>query len=193
MKYGELNLGQIEAIVNKLGGMDGVHRFLAGSIEIVVKKILTLVATVKDVAVESFVALDKFREGKTTDGVRVAWFGDNFKKNFLGKTEKSVAPTTLRIQKLEKNSPDAPILTDLGDTADTFLANLWELLKKQGSGQKGILLVNGYANIFYIRDVHNELWAVHASWDAGNDGWYVGADSVTSPGGWDAGCQVVSR
>ncbi len=30
MKYGELNLGQVEAIVNKLGGMDGVHRFLSG-------------------------------------------------------------------------------------------------------------------------------------------------------------------
>lgn len=30
MKYGELNLGQIEAIVNKLGGMDGVKRFLSG-------------------------------------------------------------------------------------------------------------------------------------------------------------------
>jgi len=30
MKYGELNLGQIEAIVNKLGGMDGALRFLSG-------------------------------------------------------------------------------------------------------------------------------------------------------------------
>ena len=30
MKYGELNLGQIEAIVNKLGGMEGVKRFLSG-------------------------------------------------------------------------------------------------------------------------------------------------------------------
>ncbi|MFA6300840.1 MAG: hypothetical protein WC609_00650 [Candidatus Paceibacterota bacterium] len=28
MKYGELNLGQIEAVVNKLGGMEGVNRFL---------------------------------------------------------------------------------------------------------------------------------------------------------------------
>lgn len=35
MKYGELNLGQVEAIVNKLGGMNGVQRFLSG--EIVVK------------------------------------------------------------------------------------------------------------------------------------------------------------
>jgi len=29
MKYGELNLGQIEALVNKLGGMDGVASLLA--------------------------------------------------------------------------------------------------------------------------------------------------------------------
>ena len=30
MKYGELTLGQVEAVVNKLGGMEGVKRFLAG-------------------------------------------------------------------------------------------------------------------------------------------------------------------
>ncbi len=35
MKYGELNLGQIEAVVNKLGGIDGVQRLLSG--ETVVK------------------------------------------------------------------------------------------------------------------------------------------------------------
>ena len=29
MKYGKLSLGQIEAIVNKLGGMEGVNRFLS--------------------------------------------------------------------------------------------------------------------------------------------------------------------
>lgn len=31
MKYGELTLGQIEAVINKLGGMDGVRRFLSRS------------------------------------------------------------------------------------------------------------------------------------------------------------------
>jgi len=34
MKYGELTLGQIEAIVNKLGGMEGAHRFLSGELEV---------------------------------------------------------------------------------------------------------------------------------------------------------------
>jgi len=34
MKYGDLNLGQVEAIVNRLGGMEGVKRFLAGEFEV---------------------------------------------------------------------------------------------------------------------------------------------------------------
>lgn len=32
MKYGELTLGQVEALVNKLGGMEGVKRFLSGEL-----------------------------------------------------------------------------------------------------------------------------------------------------------------
>lgn len=35
MKYNELNLGQIEAIVNRFGGMEGVERFLRGELSIV--------------------------------------------------------------------------------------------------------------------------------------------------------------
>ncbi|MCK4918717.1 MAG: hypothetical protein KAS02_02950 [Candidatus Pacebacteria bacterium] len=34
MKYGKLNLGQVEAVVNKLGGMEGVQRFLRDEITI---------------------------------------------------------------------------------------------------------------------------------------------------------------
>ncbi len=35
MKYNDLTLGQIEAIVNKLGGMDGVKNFLSGKGDVV--------------------------------------------------------------------------------------------------------------------------------------------------------------
>lgn len=34
MKYGTLNLGQIEAVVNKLGGMEGVERLLRGEVTV---------------------------------------------------------------------------------------------------------------------------------------------------------------
>jgi len=36
MKYGKLTLGEMEAIINKLGGMEGVKRFLSG--ELVIKE-----------------------------------------------------------------------------------------------------------------------------------------------------------
>lgn len=38
IKYGNLNLGQIEALVNKCGGMEGVQRLLSGTAEVVVTK-----------------------------------------------------------------------------------------------------------------------------------------------------------
>ena len=196
MKYGELTLGQMEVIVNKLGGMEGVKRFLAGELNVVaaaVKKLLALVTTAEVTSNESFVVAEKFREGETTDGVKIAWVGGNFKQHLLGKTETSVAPATLRIYKLKEDSFDAPVLAELGDTAETTLAHFWELLKKQGRGQKGKLLVNGYANIAYIRDASGTRWAVSAYWCAGLDGWFVEAYPVTDPIRWLADRPVISR
>lgn len=37
MKYGEITLGQVEAVINKLGGMDGVRRLLADELTVTVK------------------------------------------------------------------------------------------------------------------------------------------------------------
>jgi hypothetical protein len=193
MKYGELNLGQIEAIVNKLGGMEGVQRFLAGSIEVVVKKILTLVTIFRHAAGGRFIAAEKFREGETTDSVKIVWLGDNFKTNFLGKIEEGVKAAELKIHKIGQDSLDAPIITELGDAAETLLADLWELLKRQPKGEEGALLANGWANIAYIRDVNGELWAVYARWFAAYGGWHVGARSVADPDRWSTGRQVVSR
>ena len=41
MKYSELSLGQVEAIVNKLGGMDGVRLFLANNLKVVEVSVIT--------------------------------------------------------------------------------------------------------------------------------------------------------
>jgi len=180
MKYPKMEWGTMEAVVNKLGGMEGVQRFLSGTSEVVTKiasSLLEAITTIEVAGVTSFVAKDKFREGKATDGVKIAWLGSNFENNFLGKTEQNVAPATLRIQKLKKDSLDTPIISELGDTAETTLAQLWELLKLQGSGQGGKLLVNGRANIAYIRDKNDLLSAVLAYCYADCGGGDVGAIS----------------
>lgn len=200
MKYGELNLGQIEALVNKLGGMDGVRRFLSG--ELVVKaeeleflleliEVITLPATA-----EKFVASDKFVVNTRPDArVKICGLGSNFQNWFLNKFEEPIGKTTLRCQKLRKASRDIPIINELGgeDRAETTITEIYALLERQKSGEKGALLNNGCTNIFYVPDVNGILRAVNVSWGDWDDGWYVDADAVEDPHGWHDGYQVFSR
>ncbi len=192
MKYADMTWGTMEAIVNKLGGMDGVQRFLSGELVMKVLGILKFVCSVSVPAVKKFVASEAFGDNNSAGIKFYIW--DNFKTNFLGKVEEDVPATELNIHELTKNSLDAPIRAELGtEYEETKLAHLYEMLKKQAHGEAGDLLVNGYANIFYIRDTNNNLWAVYAHWGAGFREWRVRAYSVTSPGGWGAGFQVISR
>lgn len=145
-------------------------------------------------AVETFSAADKFRKGET-DGVKIGWIGDNFQNHFVAKIESGVPIQDLRIHRLRKGSVDKSIIDELGGetVVETNLATMWEMMKKQGHGQQGDLLTNGYANIFYIRDTKGVLWAVDCDWDSGDACWFVRADSVTFPVGWLAGGQVLPR
>jgi len=86
-------------------------------------------------------------------------------------------------------------MMELGDSRSysTTLVDLWAMLEKQPGGEEGALLVNGYANIFYIHDVEGNLWAVGAYWNSDVGGWCVYASSVEYPYGWLDGRRVVSR
>jgi hypothetical protein len=204
IKYSDLNLEQIEAVVNKIGGMDSVQRLLADELVVVEKGTLatekpkqckTLLREVTTVSVgssEKFVAAEHFTNSSSA-GIKF-WLGDNFKTNFFGKIEENVPAAELNIHTLTKASLHASIRAELGaEHEETKLTHLYELLKKQPKGESAALLTNGIANIFYIRDTKGELWAVHAYWDVGNRDWYVYASSVAHPSEWHAGHQVVSR
>jgi hypothetical protein len=70
---------------------------------------------------------------------------------------------------------------------------MFDLLKNQSKGEAGVLLINGYSNIFYIRGSDGNLWAVRAHWNSRYDHWNVEAHSVVFPHGWLIGSQVFSR
>lgn len=157
------------------------------------RKLLELVRTVSVPGISEFRATDKFKVGETVDGVKISqYMGDNFKKFFLPKIESNVPATEIRVHKLFRKSRDLGIRAEIGEgKEETTLGQLWEMLKLQGNGQDGVLLTNGWANIFYIRDINGNLWAVYAHWYG--VGWDLNADSVESPSGWRAGGQVCSR
>lgn len=161
-----------------------------------------LKATAEFPMTAEFRAIDHLRitpnnERATTDLV-IGFLSDNVKNNFLsdgGKIETSIFDSKLRPYRLKKDSVDGPIIADLGgeNNVETTLAEMVDLMRRQGRGQKGILLTNGYANIFYIRDSKGVLWAVFCYWCSGDQYWSVYANPITDPSTWGAGDQVFSR
>lgn len=141
-----------------------------------------------------FVAKDHFimDTGKKAK-VKIFYLGDNFRKNLLNKIEEAISETTLCSHWFKKSSRDILIISELGgdDKAETSLSEMFSLMEKQPNGEKGDLLVNGCANIFYIRGRAGVLWAVGCDWYG--VGWNVRAGSVGDPLGWDGGDRVFSR
>ena len=160
--------------------------------------LLKLVGTVtKSATTSKFVAKDKFVvDTKRNASVKISAVWDNFTNWFLsgdGKTEDPISEQTLRYHKLRKASVDGPIIIELGGEAkaETSLSEMFSLMEKQKNGEDGVLLNNGYANIFYIKDQKGVLHAVVVHWVDG--GWGVYARSVENPSRWPGGYRVFSR
>lgn len=144
-----------------------------------------------------FVAKDRFVfNTKHNAQVKISAVWGNFTNWFLsgkGKTEDPISEQTLRYHKLRQSSVDGPIITELGDEdkALTTLSEMFFLMEKQKNGEDGVLLNNGYGNIFYIKDQNGVLRTVDVRWC--DDGWDVDANSVEDPSRWYDGYQVFSR
>ncbi|MDP1625454.1 MAG: hypothetical protein Q8L64_06935 [bacterium] len=212
----EFTTGPLNQLIVNLGGQDGdqweqqLKQFLRkepcwtnGQVTQVAEpkptpSILELVSTiVVNATTGKLVAKEKFvRDTGRKAKVKISYLGDNFTSWFLngdGKTEDSISEQTLRYHKLRQSSVDGPIIAELGgaEKSETTLSEMFSLMEKQGKGEDGVLLNNGYANIFYIKDDAGVLRAVRVRWRGG--GWLVCASSVEGPRRWDDGDQVFSR
>jgi prepilin-type processing-associated H-X9-DG protein len=183
-KYNDLTVGQSEACINRMGGLDNFLRFIGGQGKVVFETLLTLLKSdIKASARKRFVVADNFEKGKAG----IYSLGSNFQKWFGDKVETNVPAATLSSYTLTCSSVDGPIKAELGENHETFLSWLFEKIEAQADGREGELLVNGYANIFYV-----DGRVVFAHWRAGR-GWHVSARVVTYPDSWSVGRRVFSR
>ena len=212
----EFTTGPLNQLIVNLGGQEGdqweeeLKKFLRkepcwsnGQVAQVTQpktkpSILELVSTVVVSATTSkFVAKTAFVVNtKRNAPVKISGVWDNFTAWFLsgtGKTEDPITEQALRYHKLRQASVDGPIIQELGGEAkaETTLSEMFSLMEKQKNGEDGVLLNNGWVNIFYIRDQNGVLRAVRVFWDGG--GWSVNAHSVEDQSRWDGGDQVFSR
>ena len=186
MKYSDVTLGRIEAVWNKLGGEEGVDRFLRGEF-VLENKFLKRIARVAVGGAKWFVPKDHIQSAN------IGRMDDGFRMFFLDKVEENVNGTIIVVHQLEKDSLDVSILAELGDHAQISLAHFFELLEKQSKGESGQLLTNGYAMIAYIIDKDGNTRAVNAIWSDARRYWVVYANLVESPSRWHEGHQVLSR
>lgn len=132
---------------------------------------------------------------KTREGL---WMSSNFNDFiFSGASKKKVSSdeTTISYADLAKAANDAEIGTELPEghvfeDVDTFLVHLATLIEDQWGGKEGMLLNNGYANVFYVK-VNGEVFAVLVGWHADYRKWYCLALRLDDLR-WDAGDRAFS-
>lgn len=132
---------------------------------------------------------------KTREGL---WMSSNFNDFILSGASKkrvSAAETTIGYADLAQAANDAEIGGELPEgyvfeDVDVFLAHLATLIEGQWGGKKGTLLINAYANIFYVK-VKGEVSAVNVAWNAGNRRWHCRAPRLDGRR-WSAGHRAFS-
>lgn len=127
---------------------------------------------------------------KTRKGL---WVSDYFMANVLSKAKavENLGPLSLKSRELTKNAHDREITPELGEDyifdESEICARIEQMIAKQPNGEKGDLLNNGYANIFYVAG-----YVVSVLWSAVVREWYVSAWKL-DVGYWRAGRRAFSR
>ncbi len=128
-------------------------------------------------------------------GLKCYWWS-NFEEHFGHHRERATKKDIkLVVHRLLKGLSNEAIVKALGGeaVAESFLGQMAYLIAFQPHGEEdGVLLVNGWANIFFIKDDNGELWAVYCAWISDDREWHLNAIPISDPVGWRAGRQVFS-
>ncbi len=191
MKYGSLSWGQTEALVNKVGGMDGVNGVLSGELVVVDREqalagLMKLVGEPLEVPAHTrFIVRDKFI-GTTNGDVPIVLQTAGFTLNFHDIIEMDVEATTLKQRKLRYQSFHGPILSAFGvaENAVISLAHIYDFLK---------MADRTHRFVFYANDKEGNPRSVMAWWVRGERGWSISSRAISSPDVLHDSNHVVTR
>ena len=123
--------------------------------------LLSCICVVKVSGVERFTATEELFKQEAN----VKRMNDDFRENFVDKTEDKVEDATLATHRLEEHSQNALIRAQLGDCALIKLCHFFDFLKQQAKDQNGPLLINIWSGcLVYMLDKNEKPWTVLARW-----------------------------
>lgn len=203
MKYGDVNLGQIEAAINKLGGKDGLKRFLAGELKVVPKDAAgksikssqpkVLVRTGDFSPIEINGRFDPKAFYQTRDSLYV-W--SNFNERIVAAAQIVEAGKKFgKVPrfKLVRNATGKMLKTARPKAvwnATDFYAWLAAKIDKQANGEAGELLNTGWANLFLVEGV-GEVVVVYVNWNSVPRYWNLNTWRLGNE--WNAGNLFASK
>ena len=180
-----LSLGQVNALVKKLGGEAVVLGIIAGTTKF----------TLEVVEGEFFdeAAFFQTRSGLWVDPDLDRHVGLQTRPTLGAKMLK--APRVLTQDEIEATMFGQPgsaqYVETLANAVD--LGQIAELIKAQERGESGVLLKNSHTNIFPVRGKDGALCFMDVNYGAARREWYVYCHQFGAVGVWYAGNQVFSN
>jgi hypothetical protein len=183
MKYGKFTLGQIEAILNKLGGEEGVQRFLSG--ELVVKlaegvsNILRLLSASATLTIRACNGSETLAQAK---GVFKSGIDSDFKNWGLDKEGKATEETQVQVYETAKDATFAKMFGSLGSDLNNLCLTQHQI-KTFCEQHSSWLRSDGYGTFFLFKAEEQFFVADVGVGSAGLD---VRVGRVESDGVWGA-------
>lgn len=191
----------VEAVFNKLGGVDGAVRFLQDKtklveVEGVIKKYLGFLSVVSIPAMKKFVVKKRFVEGE--GGINCT--SERFEKWFFNTIEEPTKETEFRQSLLKQRTDDSSIVSELGGEANAkvHLSQIEYLMNNVYKKDGTVYISYAETTVFekYEESYKNEkdenvvVRAINVHFDKEKEGWNIDASSFCSVDKWNDGVIV---
>ncbi len=125
--------------------------------------------------------------------VCIAAIFEGFKRRFLSNPRWTLEPhgeLSIRILRLTVSLTSSEILERLTElaTPEIPLSAMFQILRRQPTGQQGPLSTSGFINVFFVRDPTGLLQTVRVHWFG--YGWYVESYPMTRVIPWREGAHI---
>jgi len=180
MKYGKFTLGQIEAILNKLGGEEGAEALLRGEVVLTQIAILRLLSAGTTLTLAPCDGTQTLAQAKETFP---AYIDPNFKNWGLDKPGHATGETAVAVHELVKNAMFAEVFGSLGNDLGKLCLTQHQI-KAFCEQHSNWLRTDGNATLFLFKE-NNEFFVAYVRVNSG--GLYVDVDRLEDVYVWVTG------
>lgn len=202
MKYRKITWGKMEAVINKIGGEEGMDRLLAGELKVVpvsgdaARPVRKQGALTRDGSFSAVTLTKRFDPREFYRDRQGLYVWSDFSTRILPAANPVAGSGFKRTTSwtLVKGATGQDLLSERPKDvwqATSFCAWLSVKLDKQSRGESGELLNTGYANLFLVKGVNGSVFVVFVHWDSVGRKWLVHTWPLGV--GWDAGHRFVSK